>query len=201
MSDQLDYPRIPREATFPAIGLPPTLTEYADAYSSAVAILWKAVPKSAGQPSPDHLSFPILFLVHHCLEAEIKEAITLSYAIRRASGDETPDGPNFIHDLVKLGKVLDSTLAVTPGFESTAIREEDSLLLEDLDKFAPDGQVLRYPYLTVNKKPTGDLNRTAVVDIPAVMKAFKELHGWMVGLVSELIEVDHAYWDALPDGP
>lgn len=201
MTDQRDYPQIPRGATFPAIGLLSSLTEYADAYALAARALWGAVAQKDGHPHPDHLSYPILFLVHHCLEAGLKEAITLCYSICQTRGGEASQEPEFTHDLISVAKEMEAALQITPGFEGTALGKEHQEFLEALTQFAPGGEVLRYPYFNVRRKPGGDLSRSAVVDIPSVMYAFEEVLGWIVGLVSALDEADQVYWEASREGP
>lgn len=196
------YLRIPRDATFPTLNLPETFEEYAFAYYLAATHLWDGIPKHLGVPRPDSLVHPILFLIHHYLELEMKQVIVLSYSIGSVTGELAPKMLNHSHDLSSLLSLMDSNLAElgTVPKESLLSRETRDMI-DDMNKFGMLGQALRYPYHTVNSKVVtkmfgSDLPDSLIPDIPAVMKLVEEASREFNCLIGYLLEYDQALFDS-----
>ena len=107
-----EYLRIPRDATFPTLPVPTDFQEYAHAYFIGAKELWeksnKFQPTQVDQaPIPDNLVYPILFLIHHFLELELKTGIKLTYSIGNMTGEiaKEPNRGEVVprsHDLQRL---------------------------------------------------------------------------------------------------
>ena len=79
-----EYLCIPRGATFPTLPVPTDFQDYSHAYFIGAKTLWeKTKDQYTGVPIPDNLVYPILFLVHHFLELELKSAIELNLLHRQ----------------------------------------------------------------------------------------------------------------------
>ena len=202
MSPDRRYLRVPRNAEFPTLPLPESFTEYSLAYYDAVESLWGTVSKSGGVPVPDNLVYPILFLVHHYLELELKDAIGFTYSIRSMEGENTPDHPEFVHSISRLLAELDESLPRVPGMQGNQPLSPDTRdLIRDMDEFGIMGQALRYPYYALGYA----LQRNAREELPydglipnvqGVMDLLKQASNEFEGFVSLLIETEQAYWDS-----
>jgi hypothetical protein len=149
-----EYLRIPRNATFPTLPVPTDFQEYAHAYYLGAKELWETTRKHqpTGVPVPDTLVYPILFLVHHFLELELKSGIELTYSIGHMTGEITDEQDWRSHNLRKLLFLLKANLAILDGVPVGRLNEPTCELIEDMAKFGVLGESLRYPLATVTKK-------------------------------------------------
>ena len=176
--------RIPRNANFPSINAAVNNVEYGEAYYEAAQILWENAPKDDKViPIPDTLVFPVLHLVHHFLELELKEAIRLTYSIGTMTGKANVCAPPLGHDLEMLLSFVDSNRAIL--CLDDPISKESRDIIADLEKFSSKGEALRYPS-TKSNKPT--LPRVSAVNIPMVMDIITEkTNGELAGFIGYLM--------------
>ena len=189
--------RIPRDATFPTLPVPTDLQEYAHPYFIGAKALWEKTGKDnyRGVPWPDNLVYPILFLVHHFLELELKSGIELTYAIGKMTRELTGVQDWRNHYLNYLLDLIQANLATLDGIPKESPTKPTCELIEDIAKFGVFGESLRYPITTVKPKtrrraigqkwPDGLIPDVAAV-IAAAEIAWKDFNG----LISYLIEYE-----------
>ena len=116
MSDsEREYLQIPRDADFPTLPIPTDYQDYSLAYYFGAKELWETTGKRqpTGVPVPDTLVYPILFLVHHFLELELKSGIELTYSIGHMTGEITDEQDWRSHNLRKLLFLLKANLVLS----------------------------------------------------------------------------------------
>ena len=126
-------------------------------------------------PRPDWLVWPVLFLLHHFIELELKEVITLSGSIGTQLGVKVAQSTEG-HNLPKLLAVVDSNLTrlapevgVRDLGESLFLSISSRELIEDLQEFGGGGEYFRYPVKRSREGGGPTLPDTYVADIPKVM--------------------------------
>ena len=146
--------RIPKDADFPTLPIPADFQDYSLAYYLGAKELWEKTGKHQpdGVPRPDTLIYPILFLVHHFLELELKSGIELTYSIGHMTGEVTDEQDWRSHNLRKLLLLLKANLAILDGMPEGRPNESTCELIEDMAKFGVLGESLRYPLTTVKKE-------------------------------------------------
>ena len=176
MSTSEEYLRIPRDSNSLMQLTLDTFTMHGMAYYEAAEILWEKAPKQHHNAllSPDYLAIPLLFLLHHFVEVELKEVIRLSHNL----GDEGTEEVPRTHDLLRLLELADLNLKVLG--EETCLDEESKNLVVDLQNFGSDGVALRYPEME-------SLHNHIMVDLPRVMSGMKKVKGQFDGLISQLM--------------
>ena len=175
MSTSGQYLRIPRDSNSPLQLTLDTFAIHGMAYYEAAEILWEKAPKNLTTLlSPDYLAIPLLFLLHHFVEVELKEVIGLSHFL----GDERTKEVPRAHDLVSLLELADLNLKVLG--EGPCLDEEAKNLVADLQKFGSDGVALRYPEME-------SLHNHIMVDLPQVMSGMKKIKVQFDGLISQLM--------------
>ena len=200
-----EYLRIPRDATFPTLPVPTDFQAYAFAYYLGAKELWeksnKFQPTQVDQaPIPDNLVYPILFLVHHFLELELKTGIVLTYSIGNMTG-EIAEEPNWgkgvlrSHDLQGLFSLIKENLAKLDGIPEWSPTESTCRLIEDVNKFGVFGESLRYPLATVNPKAQRRAMGTKwpdglIPDIAAAIELTEKAWSDFGGLVSYLMNCE-----------
>ena len=197
-----EYLRIPRDADFPAFPVPTDFQDYAFAYYLGAKELWEKTGEHqpTGVPVHDNLVFPILFLVHHFLELELKSGIELTFSIGNMTGEiaEEPNRGEVVprsHDLLSLFSLMKANLAKLDGIPEWRPTESTSRLIEDINKFGIFGESLRYPLATVNPKAKERAMGTGrpdglIPDIAAVIEAAKKAMGDFGGLISYLMNCE-----------
>ena len=198
-----EYLRIPRDATFPTLPVPTDLEEYAYGYYLGAKNLWKKTGKDhhCGVPIPDNLVYPILFLVHHFLELELKSGIQLTRSIGHMTGEITEEQNWRSHDLDHLLSLLKANLAKLDEIPEGRPSEATCDLIEDMAKFGMLGESLRYPIGTINentrKKAFGDMRLCGLIpDIPAVIDAAEKAWLDFGGLISYLMNCEEIMIEA-----
>ena len=192
-----NYLRIPRDADFPTLPVPTDFQDYAHAYYLGAKALWeKTKDPNTGVPYPDNLVYPILFLVHHYLELELKSGIELTYSIGHMTGELSEEQNWRNHDLNFLLKLLKNNLCELTQVPEWTPTEPTYSLIEDMAKFGMLGESLRYPITTVNektkKKAIGEGRPDSLIpDCEAVIGLMD--HAWrdFGGLISCLIEYEN----------
>ena len=190
-----EYLRIPRDATFPTLYAPIYFQDYAHAYFFGAKELWEKTGKDQyyGVPFPPNLVYPILFLVYHFLELELKSGVELTNSIGKMTTEITEEQDFRGHDLNYLLSLLKANLNKLDGIlEVSPPTEPTCQLIEDMAKFGMLSESLRYPIRTVSKKarekaipekrPDGLIPDIAIV-IEAAEKAWEDFDG----LISHLI--------------
>jgi hypothetical protein len=158
--------------------------------------LWEVVARTDGVPWPDHLIFPILFLLHQYFELELKGSIALTVSIGNASNKaEGLKDIHKTHDLPTLVALLGENLKrLTTVPQTYRLSQETKDFLEDLNKFGALGEALRFPYHTLSKgafKEIGfQLPDALIPDMKAVMEKTEAASKEFTGLVSALMEID-----------
>ena len=191
------YLRIPRDAEFPTLTLPTNFQDYAFAYYLGAKELWEKTGKGqhSGVPYPDNLVYPILFLVHHFLELELKSGIELTYSIGNMTGEITDEQDWRSHDLDYLLSLLKGNLAKLDGIPEGSPTESTSRLIEDINKFGAFGESLRYPLETVKPKTKRRAMGTGwpnglIPDISAVIELAEKARLDFGGLISYLMNCE-----------
>ena len=200
-----EYLRIPRDATFPTLPVPTDFQEYAHAYFIGAKELWeksnKFQPTQVDQaPIPDNLVYPILFLIHHFLELELKTGIKLTYSIGNMTGEiaKEPNRREVVprsHDLQRLFSLMKANLAKLDGIPEWSPTESTSQLIEDINEFGMLGESLRYPLPTVNPKTRRRVMGTRwpdglIPDIAAVIDETDQAWKDLGGLISYLMNCE-----------
>ena len=190
-----EYLRIPRDATFPTLPVPTDFQDYAHAYFIGAKALWEKTGKDqySGVPYPDNLVYPILFLVHHFLELELKSGIELTYSIGNMTGELTEEQGWRSHNLNYLLSILKKNLHTLNYIPEGSPSELTCELIEDMAKFGMLGESLRYPIMTVRKETREKaLGRKwpdgLIPDVAAVIGATDKAWLDFGGLISYLIE-------------
>ena len=113
-----EYLRIPRDATFPTLPVPTDFQEYAFAYYLGAKELWEKTGKDQPNqvPMPNNLVYPILFMIHHFLELELKSGIELTYSIGHMTGELTDEQVWRSHDLNSLLTLMKGNLGRWPVY-------------------------------------------------------------------------------------
>ncbi len=200
---QCEYLRIPRDATSPTLPVPDSFQAYASAYYLGAKTSWeKTKDQYSGVPIPDNLVYPILFLVHHFLELELKSAIELTNSIGNMTGKITEEPDRWQgHDLNYLLFILQANLAKLDGLpEEEPLSEPTCQLIEDMAKFGVFGEALRYPIRDIGKKKLEDaigerLPDSLIPDVAAVIAAAYKACRDFGGLISYLIEYERCEQD------
>ena len=193
---QREYLRIPRDAHFPTLPVPDSFQAYASAYYLGAKTLWEKTKDLNGAPYPDNLVYPILFLVHHFLELELKSAIELTYSIGNTTQEITEEQNWWCHDLNYLLSLMQDNLAKLDGLpEEEPLSEPTCQLIEDMAKFGMLGEALRYPIRTVRestrKKAIGErLPDSLIPDVASVIAAADKARLDLGGLISYLMEYE-----------
>ena len=192
-----EYLRIPRDAAFPTLPVPIDFQDYAHAYFIGAKELWEKTGKgrSNGVPIPDNLVYPILFLVHHFLELELKSGIELTNSIGNMTGEITEEKNWWGHDLNSLLSLMQANLAKLAQIPEGRPTEPTCELIEDIAKFGMLGESLRYPIRTVKAetrgKTIGERSPDGLIpDIAAVIAAADKAWADFGGLISYLIEYE-----------
>ncbi len=197
VDSEREYWCIPRDADFPTLPVPTDFQEYAFAYYLGAKELWEKTGKGQyrGVPIPDNLVYPILFLVHHFLELELKSGIVLTYSIGHMTGEITDEQGWRSHDLDHLLSLLKGNLAKLDGIPDGSPAESTSRLIEDINKFGMFGESLRYPLPTVNPKTKRRAMGTGwpnglIPDISAVIELAEKAWLDFGGLISYLMNCE-----------
>ena len=192
-----EYLHIPRDAEFPTLPIPTDFQDYSFAYYLGAKELWEKTGKDRyiGVPWPDNLVYPILFLIHHFLELELKSAIELTHSIGKMTGEITGE-PNLRgHDLKYLLSLTKESLAKLDRIPEGRPTESTCELIEDMAKFGVFGELLRYPINTVNEKKREKVIGTNwpsgfVPDVRAVVEAAEKAWLDFGGLISYLMDYE-----------
>ena len=197
--------KIPRGADFPVLTRPETYDVYANAYWLAARKLFDCYWGADGDvPTPDFLIMPVLYLLHHYLELELKEVIRVSYDVgvrEQKNVEPLPSGGG--HGLTKLTKIAAANTKQVCSEEASLLDEESHKVIEDLEKFGSKGEGLRYPETKPKQggKPTKPtISPYYVADVPAVMLAFENIRKRLNGCVGWLYEYqDYSQDQSLSD--
>ena len=129
-----EYLRIPRDATFPTLPVPTDFQEYAFAYYLGAKELWEKTGKDQPNqvPMPNNLVYPILFMIHHFLELELKSGIELTYSIGHMTGEITDEQVWRSHDLNSLAGPHEGKLSPNPPMDMDGGREDSGRGVREL---------------------------------------------------------------------
>ena len=179
--------RIPRDATFPCLTPPASYDVYAQAYWLAAKRLFHEHWASEEDvPSPDFVIMPVLFLLHHYVELELKEIVRLSHWVGAQCKVPIEDLPsNLIHDLTKLLGVAESNIAALVPEEEPLLEQNGREIIEDLNKFGLRGEALRYPE---TKEGAPSITPYYVADVPCVFKLMEPIRQRFNGCIGWLYD-------------
>ena len=185
----MDYlakaPRLPRDAGHPTLGPFATDVARGEAYYLAAGKLWETINGSRHTPHPDSLVFPVLLLLHHFLELELKEVIRATFSIGTMIGKEQMKKVTFTHDLTELLSDVDSNLETLGMNNPGPLSNSSHDMIVDLGEFSANGEALRYAYDTKGRPtlpPYYVVNLKAVMDVMA--ETWVELGG-AIGLLRD----------------
>lgn len=200
MSD--NYLAIPRNATYPSLGRGLSFDVYAQAYYDSAKSVFSERWKDNRVPRPDWVVWPVLFLLHHFVELELKEIIHLSGIIGRELDVELDPYPDNQHDLPKLMKLAESNLQIlTPKLDGLDLDTNPMLeadqreLVEDLEKFTGGGVNVRYPVRTEKQGGGPSLPDGYVADIPKVMEGIDGIRSQFSGIIGYLSSIEQTLFD------
>ena len=192
-----EYLRIPRNADFPTLPIPTDFQDYAFAYYLGAKELWEKTGEHqpTGVPVHNPLVFPVLFLVHHFLELELKSGIELTYSIGNRTGEIAEEPDLWSHDLRNLLSLLKANLAILDRMPEGCPNEPTCELIEDMARFGVLGELLRYPLATVTKKKRkqafGNTRLCGLIpDIGATITAADGAWKDLNGLISYLVDYE-----------
>ena len=189
--------KIPRDTTFPVLTRPETYDVYGHAYWLAARNLFDCYWGADGVvPTPDYLTMPVLYLLHHYIELELKEVIRISYDVgmrEQKTVKPLPSGGSHgLTDLVKIAAA--NTEQVCP--EETPLLDEKSCeVIEDLEEFGSNGEGLRYPETTPKQGGIPTISPYYVANVRAVMLAFENIRNRLNGCVGWLHDYQHYLMD------
>ena len=189
--------KIPRDADYPALTRPETYDVYANAYWLAVRKLfdcyWGA---NSAVPTPDFLIMPVLYLLHHYVELELKEVIHLSYdvggRVQKIVKPLPSGGGHGLTDLVKIATA--NTEQLFPE-ETPLLDKKLYEAIEDLEEFGSKGEGLRYPETKPKQGGEPTISPRYVANVPDVMLAFNDIRKRLNGCVGWLHEYQHYLQD------
>ena len=194
--DNMDM-KIPREATFPVLTRPETYDVYANAYWLAARKLFDCYWGADGVvPTPDCLVMPVLYLLHHYLELELKEVIRISYDVgmmEQKTVKPLPSGGS--HGLTELVKIASANTEQVCPEEIPLLGEKSREVIEDLEEFGSMGEGLRYPETTPKQGGKPTISLYYVSNVPDVMLAFENIRKRLNGCVGWLHEYQHYLQD------
>ena len=177
--------------------MPTDFQEYAHAYYLGAKELWEKTGKDHyyGVPIPDNLVYPILFLVHHFMELELKSVIKLTNSIGNMTGEITEEQDWWGHDLNSLLSLMQVNLAGLNEIPEGSLSEPTCELIEDIAKFGVFGESLRYPMTTIKERTIAKIIGTRwpdslIPDVAAVIAAADKAWLDFGGLISYLIEYE-----------
>ena len=187
--------KIPRDAIFPVLTRPETYDVYANAYWLAACKLFERYWGADGVvPAPDYLIMPVLYLLHHYIEMELKEVIRVSYQVGIREGktvEPLPSGGT--HGLKGLSKIAETNTAQVCPEETPLLDAMSHDIIEDLEEFGSKGEGLRYPETKPNQGSKPTISQYYVANVPEVMVAVKDVRKRLNGCVGWL----HEYQDYL----
>jgi hypothetical protein len=177
-------------------------------YDAATTLVKKHWRDGTEEPNVDWMILPVLFLLHHFVELQLKEIILLSHSIGSDMGVPVQAMPKSgSHDLTRLLKMVDLNLkGLEPNLEGLNLHQAPFLsregrdLIVDLQEFGSSGEALRYPRKT--PKQGGGVYvskrfRHVVVNVPAVMTIVKDIRGEFTGTIGYLSDISEADSDYL----
>ena len=177
--------KIPRDATFPCLTPPASYDVYAAAYWLAAKRLFQEYwTTEEDVPIPDFVIMPVLFLLHHYVELELKEIIRLSYWVGSQCERSVEDlSSHLSHDLTDLLDVAERNLATLIPGDKPLLDQDERGIIEALNEFGLRGEALRYPE---TKDGASTITPYYVADIPAVFRLMEPIHqifngriGWL----------------------
>ena len=174
--------RIPRDATFPTLVPSESFDVYAQAYYDVAKSAFQERWGERRIARPDWVVWPVLFLLHHFVELELKEISYLTWSIGRHHGVELKPYPDDQHHLLPLIHRAESNLALLapdlPDLDldaSPMLTRSHKELIEDLETFTGGGVNVRYPIQTEKQGGGPSLPDSYVADIPKVMEGIEEI--------------------------
>ena len=180
--------RIPRDAIFPSLTRPESFDVYAWAYWLAAKRLFDTYWGSNWDaPRPDLVVMPVLFLVHHYIELELKEIIRISFWVGQEADkpvQNLPSKPS--HSLTNLLEIAEGNLKEICPDEMPLLDPQSTAMIEDLEEFGSKGEGLRYPETTPSQGSNPTISESYVADVTAVMAAMTPIRGRFNGCISWL---------------
>ena len=182
------YVKIPRDATFPALPRPENFGVYAHVYWMAAEKLFESYWRgSEAAPTPDYLVMPVLYLLHHYIELELKEVVRLSNLVGQYESKDLRALPQAgTHSLTKLLNDAEYNLGELCPSEKPLLNPEYSRLITDLEEFGDKGEALRYPEKTAKQGGGPTLSDFYVADVPAAMDILRQVRERFNGAVGWL---------------
>ena len=179
--------KIPRDLDFPCLTPPASYDVYAEAYWIAVKrLLHEYWPTEEVVPSPDFVIMPVLFLLHHYVELELKEIVRLSYWVgSQCKKSVEALSSNFNHDLTKLLDGAERNLAALTSEDNPLLDQDARAIIEDLNNFGLSGEALRYPE---TKAGASSITPYFVADVPAVFKLMEPIRERFNGCIGWLVD-------------
>ncbi len=189
------YMKVPRDATFPSLTRPEGFNVYAHAYWLAADKLFRAYWVSdESAPTPDYLVMPVLFLLHHYIELELKEIIRMSFWVGNEEDKPVQDLPTKgRHILTKLLQIAEGNLKEIYPEETPLLDENSKNIIEDLEDFGSRGEGLRYPETNPEKGSKPTISPGYIADVRAVMTAMKQVRRRFNGCIGWLHDYQQNY--------
>lgn len=181
--------KIPRDAIFPTLIRAENFDAYAQAYWLAAVKVREAYWKDdADISSPDYIVLPVLYLLHHFVELELKEITRLSNIVGSHEGKQVQDLPERgTHSLRKLLSLADLNLEkLGLARQQPFLTENGRDIITDLEEFGRDGEALRYPEETQKHGGGPTMPERYIANVPAVMRIMEQIANEFAGVIGYL---------------
>ena len=180
--------RIPRGADFPSLTRPESFDVYAGAYWFAAESLFHHYWRDDSDvPTPDYLVMPVLFLLHHFIELELKEIIRLSSRVCEVEGKSAKGLPNAGgHSLTMLLRIAEDNLEEICPDEMPLLDNGSKNTIEDLGEFGSNGEGLRYPETTPKQGGNPTISSSYVANVRMVFAAVVQIRSRLNGCIGWL---------------
>lgn len=154
-------------------------------YRQAAELIWTHCRKlGTERPRPDFLVFPIVFLMHHAIELQLKDIIHYCLAIgalifTELSRQTVPNS----HDLSNLLRVAEQCWEEL-GLDEAPIRDHQAKkFVHEVQRFTRGNEAVRYPSLSKGEQ---SFPYTCVVHVPNAFERFELLWRDLTGTVGYL---------------
>ena len=139
---------------------------------------------------------PVLYLLHHYIELELKEVIRISYDVgmrEQKTVKPLPSGGS--HGLTDLVKIAAANTEQVRPEEAPLLDQKSCEVIEDLEEFGSNREGLRYPETTPRQGGIPTISPYYVANVRDVMLAFENIRDRLNGCVGWLHDYQHNLMD------
>ena len=130
---------------------------------------------------------PVLFLLHHFVELELKEIIRLSSCLCEREGKPNQKLPEHgDHSIIRLLDISENNLKEISPDEMPLLDEKSKGIVEDLEEFGSKGEGLRYPETIPKYGSDPTISPSYVANVRAVMTVMTQMRSRFNGCIGWL---------------